>query len=224
MEEAVILLSGGLDSSTLLHDLRRRMGVARVRALTFRYGQRHEREIEAARWQAREAGAVEHRVADIGFFGDLVAGGSALTPGGPAVPDLADIAGSDLDQPPTYVPHRNMVLLSLAAAYAEARGIADVFYAAQAQDRYGYWDCTVAFLDALNAVLGLNRRTAVRVHAPYAGLPKAAVLKIALEIGVDCSHTWTCYRGGAAPCRACPSCVERARAFLAQGVPDPLLA
>jgi 7-cyano-7-deazaguanine synthase len=115
-----------------------------------------------------------------------------------------------------------MVLLSLAAAYAESKGAADVFYAAQAQDRYGYWDCTAGFVDAINTVLGLNRRGAVTVHAPYVRISKSEVLKIGLEIGVDYSHTWTCYRGGASPCGTCPSCVERAAAFASARVADPL--
>jgi len=223
MDKAVVLLSGGMDSVTLLHDVCKRQAVPVVYALTFDYGQKHTREMSEARWNAAYAGVAEHREVDLSLYGDLLAGGSALTDPATAVPDMDEVAEDQLDQPPTYVPNRNMVLLSLAAAYAESRGVGAVFYAAQAQDRYGYWDCTPGFVDALNAVLGLNRRGAVTVHAPYAGMSKGEVLKIGLEIGVDYSHTWTCYRGGAAPCGTCPSCVERAAAFAAARVADPLI-
>jgi 7-cyano-7-deazaguanine synthase len=106
-----------------------------------------------------------------------------------------------------------MVLLALAAAYAEAKGVQDVFYGAQRQDEYGYWDCSGKFVERLNDVLSLNRGKPVRVHAPFARMRKAEVLRLGLELGVDYEHTWTCYRGGAKPCGTCPSCVERDAAF-----------
>ncbi|MDI6774741.1 MAG: 7-cyano-7-deazaguanine synthase QueC [Verrucomicrobiota bacterium] len=213
MDRAVVLLSGGADSATLLRHVVKDMGVSTVLALTFAYGQRHAREIEMARWQARSAGAAEHRVVDFSVYGGLVAGSSVLTDSGSRAPDLADIPAEQRAQPATYVPNRNMVLLALAAAYAEARGVRDIFYGAQAQDAYGYWDCSVEFVRRLNAALALNRGNPVRVHAPFAGLRKAEVLRIGLRLGVDYDHTWTCYRGGAQACGACPSCVEREAAF-----------
>ncbi len=222
MHSVVILLSGGLDSTTLLFDLRRRVEGSRLHALTFRYGQTHARETECAAAQARAAGVAVHRVVDLPGFAALVAGASDLTGPPAGIPALDRLAAADLDQPPTYVPHRNLVLLSLAAAYAEAHGLAEVFYAAQAQDRYGYWDCTAAFLDRLNAVLALNRRVAVAVRAPFLALPKRAIVALGLRLGVDYGRTWTCYRGGERPCGECPSCVERAAAFAALGKPDPL--
>ena len=224
MDKAVILLSGGMDSATLLHYVVRNLGVARVHALSFRYGQKHQRELDAAAWQARAAGAAEHRVVDLGFFGPLIAGGSALTDASLAVPDLADLGAAERWQPPTYVPNRNMVLLALAAAYAEAQGITDVFYGAQAQDRYGYWDCSREFMDNLNAVLALNRKQVIVIHAPFLAMRKTDELRLGLELGVDYAHTWTCYRGEAAPCGTCPSCAERAAAFAEAGVTDPLTA
>mgnify|MGYP000356758464 CR=1 FL=1 len=223
MERAVVLLSGGMDSSTLLHHVARRLRVPEVHALSFVYGQKHAREIEAARWQARAAGVTAHRVVELDFFAGLIGGGSALTAHGPDVPDLGAVPEAERDQPVTYVPHRNLILLALAAAYAEARQIADVFYGAQTQDRYGYWDCTRDFLERLNATLALNRRRAVTVHAPFLTLRKGETLALGLELGVDFSHTWSCYRGGPVPCRACPACVERAAAFAALRQADPLL-
>jgi 7-cyano-7-deazaguanine synthase len=222
MDKAVVLLSGGLDSSTLLHHVVRRLGVGEVYALSFLYGQKHRRELEAAAWQARAAGVKAHDVVDMGFYEGLTAGASALTDPAIEVPRLTDLSGESLSQPPTYVPNRNMILLSLAAAYAEARGVQDVFYGAQSQDRYGYWDCTQAFLNRINGVLGLNRRRAITIHAPYVNMSKAEELALGVELGVDYAHTWTCYRGGDIPCGECPACVERCSAFASAGLRDPL--
>ena len=223
MDSAVVLLSGGVDSTTLLHDLKRREQIPALYALSIVYGQRHAREIACAEYQAAAAGAILHRVVDLSVFANVVTGGTALTSGPLAVPDYAQLSAEDLCQPPTYVPNRNMLLLALAAAYAEARGVQAVFYGAQTQDRYGYWDCTAEFVERLNAVLALNRKKAVTVHAPYCGMRKAAIIRIGVSLGVDYGHTWTCYRGGLTPCAACPACVERAAAFREAGLPDPLL-
>lgn len=222
IESAVVLLSGGVDSTTLLHGVRA-AGVKRIQALSFVYGQRHGRELDMARHQAAVAGVVRHDVVDLAFFGALTGARTALLPHGPEVPDLADLTEAQKRQPPTYVPHRNLLFLSIAAAAAEGAGIRDVCYGAQAQDRYGYWDCTAGFVERLNAVLGLNREMSVRIHAPFVAMPKCDVVKIGLALGVDYSHTWTCYRGGDHPCGSCPSCVERAGAFRAAGAPDPLV-
>jgi len=222
MEPAVVLLSGGLDSSTLLHYVRRRLGRERVYALSFDYGQKHARELQAARWQAAAAGAAEHRVVDAAWFGALIGGASALVGGGAEPPALEALSAAQRRQPPTYVPNRNMVLLAVAAAYAEARGAAEVFYGAQAQDEYGYWDCTVDFVRRMNDLLALNRVRPVALRAPFVGWRKAEVLRLGLELGVDFGQTWTCYRGGERPCGRCPSCVERAGAFRECGARDPL--
>lgn len=221
IESAVVLLSGGLDSSTLLSLVCKELGASRVCALSFLYGQKHSRELGMARWQAANAGVAEHREMDASFLGDVIGSASALIGGGVPVPDLTEIDEESLSQPSTYVPNRNMILLSLSAAYAESNGISEVFYGAQAQDRYGYWDCTPDFVERINNVLALNRNTAVRVHAPFVAMSKAEVLKIGLEIGVDYAHTWTCYRGGERPCGLCPSCVERRTAFEELGIADP---
>lgn len=221
---AVVLLSGGVDSTVLLHYISKSLRRQPVHALSFHYGQRHARELDCARKQAVIAGAVAHRVIDLRSLGPLLAPGSALVEGGAAVPDLAALSAEEIHQPPTYVPNRNMVLLSLAVAYAEAQGIHGVFYGAQAQDEYGYWDCTQEFVLRVNAVLGLNRATPVSIHAPFMTKPKAETVRLGLELGVDFAQTWSCYRGGETPCRTCPTCVERENAFAANAVPDPLAA
>lgn len=222
---AVVLLSGGLDSSVLLHYVTRRLGVADVHALSFDYGQRHAIELRCAAWQA-SAAEVVHRVIPMNFLGPLLASGSTLLAAGDAVPDLADIPADQLSQPPTYVPHRNLMLLSLAAAYAEANGISTVYYGAQAQDEYGYWDCTVDFLERINAVLALNHRQPVQVRAPFVASSKVDNIREGTALDVDYSQTWTCYRGGEGEqpvaCGRCPSCVERLKAFEAAGVTDPI--
>jgi len=212
-KSAVVLLSGGVDSTTILHYVRKRLGASKVYAVSFLYGQKHSREVAMAKWQARAAKVLEHRIVDLSAFGGLIAGGSALTDRSISVPDLKDLKADQKRQPPTYVPNRNMILLSLAAAYAEAKGVRDIFYGAQAQDEYGYWDCTVDFVKKINDVLHLNRRKAVTVHAPFAGMRKSSVVKIGLELGVDYLHTWSCYRGRKEACGTCPSCVERKKAF-----------
>jgi len=221
-QSAVVLLSGGLDSSVLLHHVARQLAVAEIHALSFNYGQRHGRELECAVAQARACGVATHRVIDIAFMGDLIRGGSALIAGGDAVPDLADLSEKELQQPPTYVPNRNMMLLSLAASYAEAHGMEAVFYGAQAQDEYGYWDCTREFLAAINGVLALNRKQAVQIHAPFVETSKGEIVGMGIELGVDFAHTWSCYRGGERPCGTCPTCVERRNAFQSQKLEDPL--
>lgn len=220
---AVVLLSGGMDSTVLLHHVARTLGRVPLHALSFDYGQRHDRELDCARSQAQAAGATEHRVVNLDFVADLVKGGTSLVRGGDDVPDLADLGHEELDQPPTYVPNRNMMLLSVAAAYAEAQGIRDVFYGAQAHDEYGYWDCTRDFLERLNGVLALNRRDGVTIHAPFVDKKKSDLVRLGVELGVDFAETWSCYRGGAQACGTCPTCVERLKAFAEAGTNDPLV-
>jgi 7-cyano-7-deazaguanine synthase len=224
LSPAVVLLSGGLDSSVLLHYVAVSLKHCPIYALSFRYGQRHAKELDMARCQVELVGdaVAEHCVVELDFFAGVAAGDSALVEGGDDVPDLADVAESDRDQPPTYVPNRNMMLLSIAAAFAEARKCPVVFYGAQAQDEYGYWDCSLEFVNRLNRTLELNRRNAVKVEAPFAGFRKADEVRLGVSLGVDFSKTWSCYRGDDSPCGTCPTCVERATAFREAGVEDPL--
>ena len=219
-KKAVVLVSGGIDSTVLLHLLHRQGW--RLFALAVHYGQRHSRELACARFQAETVGADSFRLLDMGFMGGLLKEGSALLAGGAPIPDLAEIPEDMRDQPPTYVPNRNMTLLSIAAAYAESIGGDRVFYGAQAQDEYGYWDCTPLFLERVNALLDLNRRRPVVVEAPLMHNSKADNVRLGIELGVDFARTWSCYRGGDHPCGCCPTCVERLNAFGAVGMADPL--
>lgn len=125
-------------------------------------------------------------------------------------------------QPITYVPNRNMIFLALAAAFAESLGADAVFYGAQRHDLYGYWDTTPDFLERLNHVYALNRKTPVHIRAPFVHHSKADLLRIGLDLGVDYGQTWSCYRGETLACGRCPTCAERLQAFAEVGVPDPL--
>jgi 7-cyano-7-deazaguanine synthase len=213
-----------MDSVTLLHYVIKSLNFDEVYVLSFDYGQRHSRELTEAKWNCDKFSEVkEHRILDLHFMKEILEGSSSLVGDVIDVPDLENISEKDLDQPITYVPNRNMMLLSLAASYAESRGCQQIFYGAQAQDEYGYWDCTVEFLEKINEVFSLNRRNSVKVVAPFVGKAKAEVASIGAANGVDFGRTWTCYRGGEKPCMTCPSCVERSLAFENAGISDPLI-
>ncbi|NIA15054.1 MAG: 7-cyano-7-deazaguanine synthase QueC [Nitrospiraceae bacterium] len=219
---AVVLLSGGLDSSVLLHHVAHDLNRRPVYAISYDYGQRHARELECARWQAEAAGAAQHRIIDMTCLGPMLKGGTALVEGGSEIPDLDTLDDAQRAQPPTYVPNRNMMLLAIAAAYAEAQGVQEVFYGAQAQDEYGYWDCTTDFVTRLNHTLALNRERPVRIQAPFVETSKAGIVRRGVELGVAFARTWSCYRGAARACGRCPTCVERLHAFEEAGIADPL--
>lgn len=217
---AVVLLSGGLDSTTALAVAKSR-GFA-CYALTVRYGQLHEVELEAARRVATAAGVVEHRVIDIDLA-QLAA--SALTSPGVAVPkdrSLAEI-GAPGDVPSTYVPARNTVLLALALAWAESLGARDLFVGVNVLDASGYPDCRPEFIRAFEALAQVATRTGgFKVHAPLIELTKAQIIELGMQLGVDYSITHSCYDpiAGAA-CGRCDACQLRKKGFAEAGVADP---
>ncbi|MFW5997101.1 MAG: 7-cyano-7-deazaguanine synthase QueC [Lentisphaeria bacterium] len=222
MKSVTVLTSGGLDSTVLLYYVIRHLGIETVFALSFSYGQKHAEELESAVWQCCQLPEVrEHRIIDIGDFGRLIKT-STLIVEGDKVPDLRDIDEAELAQPSTYVPNRNMIFLSIAAAFAESHNCEEIYYAAQAHDLYSYWDCTSRFVEKVNAVLALNRKHQIRVKAPFVDMPKSAVVKLGAELGVDFAKTWSCYRGGEFPCGECPTCCERKKAFREVNLKDPL--
>ncbi len=216
MRPAILLLSGGLDSATAGAMLRKRF---RLRALSFRYGQRHAVELAAAKRVARTLGIREHRVVDL----DLAAfGGSALTDRKIAVPRKRRIGKSI---PSTYVPARNTVFLAIAAAYAETIGAQDLIVGFNVLDYSGYPDCRPQFLRAFERVLAAGTKAGAgwRIHAPLLRMTKAQIIRAAVRAGMDLSLTHSCYdpdRRGRA-CGACDSCVLRHRGFVEAGVPDP---
>lgn len=222
-QPAIVLLSGGLDSATAAA-VARRDGFE-LHALTVRYGQRHEREVEAARRVARSLGVARHVELDV----DLAAfGGSALTGSG-EVPKDRPIEAEAI--PSTYVPARNLVLLSLALAWGEAAGARDIFIGVNALDYSGYPDCRPEFVEAFERTARLATRAGVEgtsfsIRAPLILLTKAEIIRLGVELGVDYSLTWSCYdpAPGGVPCGRCDSCHLRARGFAEAGLADPLLA
>jgi 7-cyano-7-deazaguanine synthase len=218
MKPAVILLSGGLDSATVLA-IAREAGYA-CHALSLDYGQRHNAELAAAARVAHSLGAVEHRVLRLGL-GDF--GGSALTDAAIAVPE-APTEGI----PVTYVPARNTVMLALALAWAEVLGARDIFIGVNAVDYSGYPDCRPEFIEAFEHMANLATRagvegTKLRVHAPLQYLSKAQIIRRGAELGVDYVQTVSCYQADAdgLACGRCDSCRLRREGFLAAGIPDP---
>ncbi len=223
MTKVVVLVSGGLDSATVL-------AIARAdgfecHALSFDYGQRHRRELDAARAVARSLGVTDHRVLRI----DLRAfGGSALT-ADVAVPKARSIDEIGTGIPITYVPARNTIFLAFALGFAETLGTFDIFIGTNCLDYSGYPDCRPAYLSAFEHLANLATKAGVegrgrfRVHAPLLQLRKDEIIRRGLALGVDYSLTWSCYDPTPAglACGTCDSCRLRLEAFERVGVTDP---
>jgi 7-cyano-7-deazaguanine synthase len=217
--DAVVLLSGGLDSTTALAVAKSR-GFA-CHALTVRYGQLHAVELDAARRVAAAIG-VEHRIVNVDLS-SLAA--SALTRRDIAVPkdrSLAEI-GAPGDVPITYVPARNTVLLALGLAWAESLGALDLFVGVNVLDASGYPDCRPEFVRAFEALAQVATRAGgFRVHAPLIELDKAEIIRLGLSLGVDYTLTHSCYDPvDSAACGRCDACLLRKKGFAEAGVPDP---
>jgi 7-cyano-7-deazaguanine synthase len=222
VQRAVVLLSGGLDSATAAAAARREGW--KLYALTVRYGQVHQVEIDAARRVAAALGVERHVELDV----DLRAfGGSALVGDGEIPKSDAGEIGRDI--PATYVPARNTILLSLALGWAEVLDAGRIVIGVNAVDYSGYPDCRPAFIAAfeylatLATKAGLEGR-APRIWAPLQDLTKAGIIRLGLELGLDYALTHSCYDPlpDGRPCRRCDSCILRARGFAEAGVPDPL--
>ena len=220
--KALILCSGGLDSTTLLHYISKELNYKEIYVLSFNYGQKHIKELEKANWQCKTLGVKKHFIVDLSFLQTILSQTSSLIQGDIPVPKLEDLNEEELLQPSTYVPNRNMLLLSIASAYAESLGIHNIFYGSQAQDDYSYWDCTTDFLDKINKVLKLNRKDSISIRAPFVNKTKSEIIALGNKLNVDYSQTWTCYLGSKNACLECPSCVERNNAFSKNNLLDPL--
>jgi 7-cyano-7-deazaguanine synthase len=217
-KKAVVLLSGGLDSATILAQARA-AGFA-CYSVSFDYGQRHRAELQAAERVARQLGVIEHKVIGLNLNG---IGGSALTDSSIAVPE-----GPTEGIPVTYVPARNTVFLSLALGWAEVLGAHDIFIGVNAVDYSGYPDCRPEFIAAFERVANLATREGVegsgfRIQAPLQNLSKAQIVQIGMQRGVDYGLTVSCYQadGDGRACGRCDSCRLRAAGFAAAGVADP---
>jgi 7-cyano-7-deazaguanine synthase len=221
---AVVLLSGGLDSATVVA-LAGDAGYD-VHALSFRYGQRHTSELVAAERVAARAGVAEHRIIDIDLGGF---GGSALTDQAIEVPTHDDPSQVADDIPVTYVPARNTVFLSFGLAWAEVLESSDIFIGVNALDYSGYPDCRPEFIAAYQAMArlatktGVEGTTEVTIHAPLIDMTKAQIVARGTELGVDYGITVSCYQADAdgAACGVCDSCLLRKRGFADAGLPDP---
>lgn len=223
-KRAIVLLSGGLDSATVLA-IARDVGYV-VHALSFRYGQRHAVELEAARRVATHFQVAEHVVAEI----DLrVFGGSALT-ADIAVPKQRSLDEMSHEIPVTYVPARNTVFLSFALAYAETRGASDIFIGVNALDYSGYPDCRPEYIAAFEQMANLATKAGVegtqrlKIHTPLIELSKAQIIQRGLALGVDYALTHSCYdpTPDGTACGQCDSCLLRLKGFAEAGASDPV--
>ncbi len=215
----VLIMSGGVDSATLLWYLMERFD--EIHVITYIYGQRHVKEVEHAKKvveRAKERAKILHKIADISCIHDLIAKG-ALT-GDEEVPEGFY---TDESQKVTIVPNRNMILLSIAVGYAMKVGEREVYYAAHKSDYAIYPDCRKEFVKALDSAVYLATDRTVEVKAPFVDMTKAEVVKLGLKLGVPYELTWSCYKGGERPCLKCGTCLERTEAFLLNGVKDPAL-
>lgn len=220
---AIVLASGGLDSTTCLA-MARAEGFSPLYSMAFDYGQRHRHELDAAAVVAKTMGVAEHRVIriDLRQFGH-----SALTADDIAVPKDQDAATMSAGVPVTYVPARNTIFLSYALAWAEVLDCDDVFIGVNALDFSGYPDCRPQYIEAFQAMARLGTKlTGFTVHAPLVHLTKAQIIRRGTELGVDYGMTHSCYDpvvrdGHVLACGHCDSCILRRNGFTEAGVADP---
>ncbi len=213
-DTVVVIYSGGMDSFTLLH-LARSRGL-KVHALSFNYGQRHVRELEAARAVCQAEG-IPHKVIDIRAMSEVMAGSSLTSDA-----EVPEGHYEEDSMKSTVVPNRNMILLSLATGYAVTVGAGAVWYGAHGGDHAIYPDCRPEFVEKMDAVCRIANYEPVGIEAPFMALDKGEILAEGLKLGLDYSQTWTCYNGRDKACGRCGSCVERLEAFAAHGLEDPL--
>ena len=224
--KALVLFSGGLDSSTCLALAIEQYGADEVLALSVSYGQKHTKELEAAKAVASYYG-VKLQTLDLAqIFADsdcsLLKGSDAEIPKESYAEQLAETDGKPVS---TYVPFRNGLFLSSAASIALSHGCEVIYYGAHADDAAGnaYPDCSTAFNNAMNTAIWLGSGKALRIEAPFVGKTKADVVAEGLRLHVPYELTWSCYEGGDTPCGLCGTCRDRAAAFAANGISDPAL-
>ncbi|MBP3747462.1 MAG: 7-cyano-7-deazaguanine synthase QueC [Ruminococcus sp.] len=225
--KALVLFSGGVDSTTCLGIAVDKYGADEVLALSVYYGQKHSKELQAAEKIAAHYG-VKLQLLDLAliFAGSdcsLLKGSSEDIPEESYADQLSKTGGAPVS---TYVPFRNGLFLSSAASVALSNGCEVIYYGAHSDDAAGnaYPDCSADFNEAINRAVYLGSGQKLRVEAPFIGLTKAEVVKKGLELGVPYEMTWSCYEGGDVPCGVCGTCRDRIAAFKANGIEDPALA
>jgi len=223
-KNVLAVLSGGLDSSIMTMMLVEKYGADRVVALSYNYGQKQKIELTKAKELCAHLN-VKHKELDLGILGEIAKPISANIGGTDvAMPTIKDVLGDP--QPKTYVPFRNLILLSLTMAQAESSNASHVFTGLQVHDEYGYWDTSQKFVDSLNAVAVQNRTDQVSIMAPFSNLSKQQEIEICKEIGKEdlLIHTLTCYDPDeeGRSCGKCPSCAERIMNFAKAGMVDPI--
>jgi 7-cyano-7-deazaguanine synthase len=212
--KALVILSGGLDSTTLLYDVISQG--YEVQALSFNYRQKHVKEIEGAKATCKVLN-IPHKIVSLEVLNDLAP--SAITRDLIEVPE-GHYASSNMSS--TVVPNRNMVLIALAASYAISEGISKIFYGAHSGDHAIYPDCRPEFVKEIQDVLKICDYISIDLEAPYLNLTKGDILRIGLNLGVNYSLTWTCYNGREKACGKCGSCTERLEAFEQNKEKDPI--
>lgn len=212
MKDSIIVLSGGMDSVTLLHDCKERIALA----VTFDYGSNHNaREIECARKQC-ELFDIEHIVIPLSFMGQYFR--SSLLSG---ADDIPEGHYADDNMKSTVVPFRNGIMLSVACGLAESRDLQHVLIANHGGDHAIYPDCRAGFIEAMSRAMSEGTYEGVDIMAPYTGITKTDIARRGAELGVDYSLTYSCYKGGEKHCGRCGTCVERKEAFADAGLTDP---
>lgn len=214
MKDALIILSGGMDSTTLLYDYADRIALA----VTFNYGSNHNpREIECARYNCDRLG-IELTVVDMPFIGQLFE--SSLLSG---ADDIPEGNYDDENMRSTVVPFRNGIMLAVAAGMAESRGLHTLMMANHGGDHAIYPDCRPGFVKAMSQAISEGTYEHIEIFAPYTNLTKTDIARRGAELGIDYSHTYSCYKGGERHCGRCGTCTERRQAFADAGLPDPTL-
>ena len=223
--KAIVLFSGGVDSTTCLGMAVKEYGADEVLALSIFYGQRHQKEIEAAKQIAAYYKVAWKQLDLASIFADsdcsLLTGSSEEIPKESYADQLSHTEGKPVS---TYVPFRNGLFLASAASIALSNGCEVIYYGAHSDDAAGnaYPDCSSAFHEAMNRAIYLGSGEQLRIIAPFVEMTKADVVKKGLALGVPYELTWSCYEGGEKPCGRCGTCIDRRQAFAANGVADPL--
>jgi 7-cyano-7-deazaguanine synthase len=222
MMKAVILLSGGLDSSTVLYQAR--ADGCECYAISFNYQQRHQRELQSAMLIAEAVGVIQHQLVN---FDLRLWGGSALTDHAIALPQARDLDEMSQNIPITYVPARNTIFLSFALGYAETIGAERVYLGVNALDYSGYPDCRPDYIQAMQEVFRLGTKQGregqpINIITPLINLKKTEIIQLGNQLGVPWELTWSCYAGGEQACGVCDSCRLRLAAFSQLEIEDPI--